>query len=257
MLFYQDINSDADKDANKTVTMIHGLGANSDMWKYQFDAFTAAGYRIIAPDLPGFGKSEYHGDEQNAKTMADAVLTTLRQAGVERTHIIGLSMGGAVAQRFTLDYPEFVEKLVLANTAAHFLSRKGGWFYFGPRYALFPISPRKIRSWIIANYVFKNPEHKQYRQEFYEQLLTGNYHAYIKSGLAMAKFDVREELKNIKAPTLVIGGKNDPTTPVYLQEYLRDNINGAQLTVFDCNHVSAVEVHEEFNKEVLDFLNLP
>lgn len=100
----------------KTVVLLHGKNFNGAYWKTTVDALTKEGYRVIVPDQIGFGKSSkpvgyqftFQQLAQNTKEVLDALK-------VEKIHLLGHSMGGMLATRFALMYPEAVEKLVLEN----------------------------------------------------------------------------------------------------------------------------------------------
>ncbi|PIR32121.1 MAG: hypothetical protein COV36_05110, partial [Alphaproteobacteria bacterium CG11_big_fil_rev_8_21_14_0_20_44_7] len=249
-LYFQEFNP----SGKKTAIFVHGLGATSDSWGYQFEAFTQAGYRVIAPDMRGFGKTPYSGGDINVKIMADDLFKLVQGLGIREFDLIGLSMGGAISQQFALDHPEMVRKLALANTAARFMARKGGVFYYLPRYALFPLCPSKLRAKIIAWYIFPQKGCEQYRKEFESQILEGNQFAYMRAAASLIKYDLYEQISQIKAPTIVFTGTRDKTTPLAMQNYLCEQIAGAKHIILEGGHVTAVDSHREFNKELLDFL---
>lgn len=100
----------------KNIILLHGKNFNGAYWKTTIDALTAEGYRVIVPDQIGFGKStkpdHFHYTFQqlalNTKTVLDSI-------GVEKTAVLGHSMGGMLATRFALMFPETTEKLILEN----------------------------------------------------------------------------------------------------------------------------------------------
>lgn len=100
----------------KTVVLLHGKNFNGAYWKTTVDALVTEGYRVIVPDQIGFGKSSkpigYQFTFQQLAQNTKAVLDELR---VDKIYLLGHSMGGMLATRFTLMYPETVEKLVLEN----------------------------------------------------------------------------------------------------------------------------------------------
>lgn len=113
-MVYMDI-----KPANytgKNVVLLHGKNFNGAYWETTIDALTKEGFRVIVPDQIGFGKSSkpahFHYTFQQLAQNTKAVLDTL---GIKKTAILGHSMGGMLATRFTLMYPETVEKFILVN----------------------------------------------------------------------------------------------------------------------------------------------
>jgi len=111
---YMDVPSE--NPNGKTVVLLHGKNFNGAYWKTTIDALTKDGYRVIVPDQIGFGKSSkpvgYQFTFQQLAQNTKAVLDELR---IDKIQLLGHSMGGMLATRFTLMFPEMVEKLVLEN----------------------------------------------------------------------------------------------------------------------------------------------
>ena len=111
---YMDIHPE--KGNGKTVLLLHGKNFNGAYWKTTVDALTGEGYRVIVPDQIGFGKSSkpvgYHFSFQQ---LAKNTKELLDHLSVDKASVLGHSMGGMLATRFTLMYPEMVDKMVLEN----------------------------------------------------------------------------------------------------------------------------------------------
>lgn len=111
---YMDIKPD--NYNGKNVLLLHGKNFNGAYWKTTIDALTKKGFRVIVPDQIGFGKSDkpdhfqytFQQLAQNTKQILDAL-------GIHKTTVLGHSMGGMIATRFALMYPEATEKLILEN----------------------------------------------------------------------------------------------------------------------------------------------
>lgn len=104
------------KANGKTVVLLHGKNFNGAYWKTTIEALTKEGYRVIAPDQVGFGKSSkpvgYQFTFQQLALNTKSLLDSLK---IDKMHLLGHSMGGMLATRFALMYPEMVEKLILEN----------------------------------------------------------------------------------------------------------------------------------------------
>jgi len=250
-LFYLDLNSTSPKVA----VLIHGLGANSNMWQFQWRELEQAGFRIIVPDMRGFGNTPY-SQPNTAASMAADVLALLDELGIPKANIIGLSMGGAIAMQFALNYPERVDKLVLANTAAKFANKFGGALYTALRYALLKIIPRHVGAEMTAKYLFPNPNHGAYRKEFVNEIMQVSEKAFMETIKGLILHNLKKQVHNISAPTLILGSKKDLVTPPFQQKFLEKTIPNSKLVIFEnSGHVSAVDNHEEFNRVLLDFLS--
>ena len=111
-IFLQDPNP----SGGKVCLLLHGLGTDSKSWVYQMKALSDRGYRPIAPDLPGFGKSKFYGRKWSVNGVTAELKDVISEKKIEKIILIGLSLGGVFALRFIIDYPEFVEKAILVNT---------------------------------------------------------------------------------------------------------------------------------------------
>ncbi|AMX01340.1 alpha/beta fold hydrolase [Microbulbifer thermotolerans] len=113
---YMDIPPAAGKKAQGTVLLLHGKNFSGAYWKDTIDALSSAGYRLIVPDQIGFGKSSKPLNFQYSfHALADTTRALLDQLDADKVTVAGHSMGGMLATRFTLMYPERVEKLVMIN----------------------------------------------------------------------------------------------------------------------------------------------
>ena len=111
---YMDVHPQ--KANGKTVVLLHGKNFNGAYWKTTIEALTKEGYRVIAPDQVGFGKSSkpvgYQFTFQQLALNTKSLLDSLK---IDKMNLLGHSMGGMLATRFALMYPEIVEKLILEN----------------------------------------------------------------------------------------------------------------------------------------------
>lgn len=251
-MFYQEFNP----AGKKAVILLHGLGANSDSWQFQWKPLEDAGYRVIVPDMFGFGKSPYENKKNTIASMAEDVHELMQKLKIHKASFIGLSMGGAIAQRFTLKYPENVEKLVLANTAARFANKVGGSVYkILKRIFVMSVMPRKYGADMVSRFVFPKSGQEAFREEFFREIMMSDKRAYFDSVRSIIGHDMRKDISSINVPTLVIGGSHDFVTPQFLQKFISQNIKDSKLVIIEgAGHVSSVDSAERFNKEILEFL---
>jgi pimeloyl-ACP methyl ester carboxylesterase len=106
-----------DRGSGPALVFVHGHPFSRRMWAPQLDSLSDT-FRVIAPDLPGYGESPPRGSIVTMRELADAVLELLDALEVERVTVIGLSMGGLVAMELGLGNPDRVDALVLAATTA-------------------------------------------------------------------------------------------------------------------------------------------
>jgi pimeloyl-ACP methyl ester carboxylesterase len=249
-LFFQDHNP----TGQPTVLLIHGLGATSDSWQLQVPALAAAGCRVLAPDLPGFGRSPFH-----APLTVSGIASSL--AGLLESHhavpacVVGISMGGAVALQLAVDFPSEVKRLVLVNTFAR-LQPKGlsGWLAFASRLFLVSFTGLPAQARVISGRIFPKPGQEALRQGLYEQILQADPHAYRAAIWALGRYNLLSRLPGLKVPTLVVTGQNDTTIQPVNQAKLLAIPGSRQVIIPDAGHGVTAERPEDFNRELLAFL---
>lgn len=238
------------------VLLLHGLGANGSMWALQFNDLIAAGYRPIAPDAPGFGDSPYDGRGWNFRRVAADLAALLRELEAGPAYVVGLSMGGVIAQQFALDYPDLVRKLVLVSTFTVLRpSSLSQWLYFFQRLVVVHLVGLEQQSRIVARRVFPAPEQESLRKMATAQIARADPRAYRAAMRYLGLFDSRRRLKEILVPTLVITGERDTTVFPARQKMLADGIPGARQVILPGGgHAVAIDQAEAFNRELLGFL---
>jgi len=237
------------------VLLLHGLGSAGGDWLFQLEALAGAGYRALAPDLRGFGRSSAP-PKVTVKAMADDMALFLRKVEAVPAHVVGISMGGAVALQLALDHPEAVRKLVLVNTFARLKPRSlNEALYLLARtvIAVF-LSPQKQAA-MVAKRIFPRPEQESLRKKLYQRIINTNPCAYRAAMASLRRFNVVERLGELKMPTLVVTGSEDTTIPPEAQEELVRNIPGArQVLIEGGGHAVIADSSEAFNRALLDFL---
>lgn len=247
---------DPQPTGHPTVLLLHGLGANYSCWTPQFPALIQAGFRPLAPDLPGFGASAYDGRGWNFPRLARLLANWLQEIDVENAHVVGLSMGGVLAQQFAHDFPQRVGKLVLVSTFAVLRPDSlAGWWYFLQRLLAVLFLGPQAQAQLVARRVFPRPEQALLRQMFLETIAHADQRAYRSAMRALATFDSRPWLGQISAPTLVITGERDTTISPKQQQLLAGGIPGAQQVVIEgAGHAVNIDQPDSFNRHLLEFL---
>ena len=249
--------SDLTPNGNPVSLLLHGLGATGDSWQMQYPALIDAGYRILAPDMRGFGKSTYPGGHNNPQIMAKDMVAFLDSLDISSSHIIGISMGGTIALQLILDQPSMVDTLVLTNTFAKLRPKKfSSWFFYAVRLALVHIFGMTKQAEYVTKRLFLDPEQAQLREVFIDQVIQANPSGYRSTMRSYAQFDLSDRVNMIRVPTLIITGERDSIVPPKIQIELANNIPGAKhIFIHDAGHAVSVEQPHEYNRIILDFLN--
>lgn len=247
---------DPSPSGGPAVLLLHGLGVNCESWALQFEPLANAGLRPIAPDLPGFGKSPYNETGWNFRRIASQLTDLLDELKTGPAHIVGLSMGGVLAQQMALDYPEQVRKLTLVSTFAALRPDSiSQWIYFAQRLFLTHVISVEKQAGLVARRIFPRPEEEPLRVLMRQQIAAANPQAYRAAMRSLGWFDSRLQLGSLKIPTLVITGEEDSTVSPARQEQLARLIPGArQVKIAGAGHAVSVEKAQEFNEALLGFL---
>lgn len=202
------------------------LGTMLDLWEPQLPALTAS-WRTLRFDLPGHGGSEpIHGTVED---FADAVVELLDAYGLDQVAYAGVSLGGAVGTTLALRHPGRVGSLVLCCTSARF-GDPDAWRERAARVraeGLEPLTDMFLARWFTEGYA--GPGIDAVRA----MLKRVDPEGYAACCDALAVFDVRDRLGDVRVPTLVIAGAEDVATPVDHAETLAGGIPDAELVVVD------------------------
>ncbi len=242
--------------SKQAVLLLHGLGADSTSWQLQIPALTAAGFRVLAPDARGFGKSGYPHERTTIARMARDFAGLIEETGAAPVNVIGISMGGTHAIQLSLDFPQIVRSLILVNTFANLRPKKPSlWIYYLTRLVLVHTLGIPTQARFVTSKIFPHPDQEILRQELFRQILQANPSAYRAAMRALGLFSVVGRLPEIKVPTLVVTGEQDTTVGLENQKVLVDSIPGAQQVFISfAGHAVTVEKPEEFNQYMIKFL---
>lgn len=247
---------DENPSGSPAVLLLHGLGADGSSWALQTPALTRAGFRVLAADARGFGKSSYPGGQHTIADMAADMASLLDALQVAPADVIGISMGGTLALELALSYPSLVRRLVLVSTFAHL--RPGRWrtrLYLAWRFVLLHLLGLPAQGKFVARRIFPRPDQEALRQQLYTQILQADPGGYRAAMRALARFNVEKRLGEIRHPTLVITGEADTTVPPETQSKLVAGIpNARQVVIPHAGHAVSVEQAEAFNQAALAFL---
>jgi len=235
--------------------LLHGLGSSHEMWLPIVSELSRS-YRVIAADTRGHGASDKPQGQYSIRLFADDWLALMDALGVERAHLLGLSMGGAIAMRLAADAPQRVRSLILVDTWAfphpdflamlrQRLEKLGGGALGGYAEVAIPqvFSPGFIQA---------NP---QAIADFRARIARAGPDSLRSAIQACMSHDMRGTLARIQTPTLVLVGSEDRLLPPFHSEYLRRAISKAALTVIGgSGHIPHLEAPARFLKAVREFL---
>ncbi len=234
---------------------IHGLGSSTHDWEFQVPEFSKS-YQVIAFDLRGHGQSDKPAGPYSIPMMAADLAGLLQSLRIPSAHLVGLSLGGAVALQFALDHLASVKTLTIINSGPSL----GGT----PEEARQEIERRvgivkqlgmKAMGEALSPALFPNPEHAPLRENFNKRWAENDPQAYIEATRAILGWDVVDQLGRIKCPTLILAADRD-YSPVAVKEAYVKLIPSSRLVVIaEAHHALPIEQPEKFNAALRDFLD--
>jgi 3-oxoadipate enol-lactonase len=247
---------DPNPEGGPPVVLLHGLGANANSWVLQFQPLSEAGFRPLAVDAPGFGESPFDGHGWTTRRVAAGVAGLLDELGAAPAHVVGLSMGGTIAQQLTLDFPTKVRSLVLVSTFARLRpDNVSGWLYFLRRFLVIYALGLKAQARVVAERIFPGEDRAPLRQLLVDSISQADLRAYRAAMGSLGSFNSVDRLGEIKVPTLVVTGRQDTTVLPMRQRMLVEGIRGArQVLIESAGHAVPVDQADEFNRELLRFI---
>lgn len=260
-----------------TVLLLHGKNFNGYYWKDVIASLQEAGFRVVVPDQVGWGLSDKPNIHYSFHLLADNTRKLLDSLGIARTIVVGHSMGGMLATRFALMFPERVEKLVYENPIG--LEDYRTFVPYTPLDKQFSTelnaSMESLRKYQQSYYPQWQPQYEQYVQAQYAALqVPGFKEASWASALAAQMIyeqPVVYEFSNITAPTLIIIGQEDRTIVgkallskdvaaqhgnyPQLGKWLQKEIKGSKLVELKgVGHIPHIQALPDFNRALLGFL---
>ncbi len=244
-----------ERGAGESLVLVHGHPFDRSMWSPQAEALSSD-FRVIAVDLPGYGASPQRSEVMTMRAFADAVVELLDQLAVERSIVIGLSMGGLVAMELGLEYPNRVNGLVLAATtadpaAADEAEIRAATARVALERGMLPLAAAMI----VELFGPKAACDRALVLKLFEMMLSTS-----PAGAAAAlrgraeRPDYSTLLRSLSVPALVISGDHDTHSPEPVIRRLLEALpSPALVRCHDSGHLPNLEEPERFNEAVRQF----
>ena len=239
--------------SENTLLLLHGLGASAERWEDVIPLF-AKEYRVIVPDLVGFGHSDKPMVDYTMEYFSEFTSKFVESIGIKKLNIIGSSLGGQIAAEYAVNHNDKIRKLVL-------VSPSGVMKYATPALnsyisaALYPNNDTALTAFQTMSCMDDIDEKTV--SEFVERMQLPNAKMAFMStllGLSNAKV-ITEKLNMITVPTMIVWGENDPVIPIEYAQSFVSGINDCRFyKMLGCGHTPYVENSEKFFQIVVDFL---
>jgi 3-oxoadipate enol-lactonase len=243
------------KKGAPVMVLSHSLACSLVMWNPQMDDLSPH-FQVLRYDMRGHGHSDVTPGPYTIELLAEDVIGLLDALGIDRMHFVGLSVGGMIGQSLALNHPKRLRSLALCDTSSAV-----------PQEAQ-PIWQERIERtrakgmesqvnetmerWFTPAFLKQNPPMVGLIRK---QILATPVAGYLGCAEAIRKLNYLNRLSEIKLPTLIMVGEDDPGTPVSASQAIHERIPDSKLVILpSARHLSNVEQTEAFNAALLAFL---
>ncbi len=233
--------------------LIHGFLGSSKMWEPQINFFKNY-FRVITPDLPGFGKSNKAKSHNNIQSIANLLMDCLEKKKIDKFHLLGHSMGGMVAQEMVKEYGNKIVKLIFYGT--------GPRGEMPGRFESVDQSRKNLKKKgleITAKNIAKTWFVRKENAKYFDICIEAGKQTSIKvvddALIAFKNWNGVDALKNIKNETLILWGNQDKSYNLQQIKILEKSIKKSKLVIFkNCAHNVHLEQPDKFNIITKNFL---
>ena len=235
----------------ETIVFSNSLGTNLSMWDAVAEIVKTK-FNILRYDTRGHGQSTINSETVSVEELGRDLLELLDSLKLEKVYFCGLSMGGLIGQWLGINAPERFQKIILANTAAK-IGTAESW---NTRIDLVKTNGLNVllkgtaERWFTPDFRERNPETVAAILEKFKQ---NSVQGYVANCASVRDANFREDLQNLKVPALIISGLQDEVTTVADGNFMQQEIPDSRHVQLNANHLSAVELPEEFARAILEF----
>jgi 3-oxoadipate enol-lactonase len=236
------------------VLLSNSLMSNMSMWDQTTPALIDE-YRVLRYDTRGHGQTSVTSGPYSIGQLADDAVGLLDALEIDRAHILGLSMGGMIAQQIGARYPERVLSLLLCDTASE-MPPRSMWeerLATARTQGMPGLVDAVVRRWFTPAFIEQAPEQVL---KIRKMILETSTEGYINCACAIRDMAQTTMLLKIRVPTLILVGRHDPACTVEQSSVLHRMIDTSKMVIIEnAAHLSNVEQPETFNRQVRDFLD--
>ncbi|PIV23808.1 MAG: 3-oxoadipate enol-lactonase [Deltaproteobacteria bacterium CG_4_8_14_3_um_filter_45_9] len=243
------------KKGAPVVVLSHSLNSSLLMWNPQMEALNPH-FQVLRYDIRGHGGSDTPSGAYTLELLGEDVIGLLDALSINKVHFVGLSMGGMIGQSLALNYVHRLRSLALCDTASII-----------PQEAQ-PIWQERIEKtldkgmasqvdetmarWFTPSFLKQNPPMLDLIRK---QILATPVVGYLGCAEAIRRLNYLDRLSEIKMPTLIMVGEDDPGTPVSASKAIHERISNSKLVILpSARHLSNIEQTQAFNSVLLEFL---
>ena len=246
-LYYETYGDDSDKP----VVLVHGLGAEGGMWEPQIENYPSKDLFLVVPHVRGHGRTS-KVEEFRISDCARDIKELMDHLGVDRVSLAGVSMGGVIAQQLACDFPDRVEKLVIADSFSEvsgLLDKLRAW----SQWLTIKLAPGLLVKSLGS--VYGEPGQERALNYFRESYAEMDKDQLLKARAALNRFDITDRLSQVEAPALVLVGDGFEDAAIGWARKTADLLHNSRLEVIEGGKdPSNLVVPEAFDQKTLNFL---
>ncbi|MHA7734179.1 alpha/beta fold hydrolase [Nitrosopumilus sp. S6] len=243
-------------DSDKTLVLIHGLGASAERWDQVMPIF-AEKFHVVIPDLIGFGYSDKPLADYTIDFFSDFLKQFLKTANISNTNLIGSSLGGQISAEFTAANPDVVEKLVLVSPSGVMKQSTPALDAYIMA-ALYPNEQNAANAFEMMEGSGESIDQKIVSGFIERMQLPNAKLAFMSTILGLKNAEIiTKKLPSILTQTMLIWGSDDPVIPIQYADDFISSLKDCRFVRMDgCGHTPYVQNPRVFSEKVLDFLGV-
>lgn len=253
-----EINYRLEGDGDETIVLVNGLADDLETWVFQMDDLLGAGYRVLRFDNRGVGATSAPPGPYTSRMLADDTKALVDDLGLSGFHMMGISMGGMIAQEYAINHGSDLKTVTFGCTYAApgpFCSRMFSmWADMAPVNGV-PFIMRDVTLWAFTVPFFEEREDELKEFEAGMAELPMSTEAYLSQLNVIQTHDTTDRIGSIASPTLVLAGDEDILIPVRLSKQLHAAIPGAEWATTTGGHACVWEHPSAFNETFLSFMD--
>lgn len=243
------------KKEHPAIVLLHGIGADHEMWEPQIKKYPELGLYVIVPDMRGHGQSA-KVDHLALSDWSRDIYELLHTLEVDSCILAGVSMGGVIAQQFAVEHPEKLQKLILCDTFGELktFSEKlsGAAQLLG--FKIFQKFSKDALAKTMSS-AYKAPYAQQAKNYFYSACQKADLAQLILARRAINRINILDQLKQLKVPSLVMVGSTPGKIMIDANKKIADSLKGSKFVILDDSmDPSNLIQPEAFDREVLHFI---
>ncbi len=245
-------------EGSATVLLVNGVGDDLECWSMQVDQLVAAGLRVITFDNRGVGRTSQPSGPYSSREMAADTKALADTLGLAPFHLVGVSLGGVIAQEYALSYPDDLSSVVLANTYARPDSYTRAAFDAWGQIAVaagMPLMMRQQAPWVFSPAFFEAQPERLNAIIAEAERSTQPAASFSAQIAALVSHDCADRLGSLRTPALVIAADDDIVIRMSLSHRLFEGLPRGFWAIVPGGHAAFVENPDPWNRAVIEFID--